>query len=157
MISAADLISFYERTYDVIKRQTEGFTHEESLLQFPFEGNCLNWVMGHLTTTRTNLLAMLGSSNTVWTFAEAKRYIPGSQPITTSADALDWEKIISAFDATQTLLIEQLEQTSQEKLNSAPFSKPLGKELAYYHYHEAYHAGQLELFRRLAGKPPVEF
>jgi hypothetical protein len=72
MISAADLIIFYERT------------HEESRLQFPFGGNCLNWVMGHLTTTRTNLLAMLGSSDTVWTFDEAKRYIPGSSPVTTS-------------------------------------------------------------------------
>ena len=32
----------------VVKRNLEGLTHEESLVQPQPGGNCLNWIVGHL-------------------------------------------------------------------------------------------------------------
>ena len=42
MIHPALLTEMYTQTYDVIKRQTAGATHEESLRPPPAGGNCLN-------------------------------------------------------------------------------------------------------------------
>jgi hypothetical protein len=45
MITAKDLIGASERNLGIIKAQTEGLSHADSLLQLPFRGNCLNWVL----------------------------------------------------------------------------------------------------------------
>lgn len=98
-ISSELLISQYHNTYTAIKRLTSGMSHEDSLLQFPFGGNCLNWTLGHITVYRLNLLAMLGYRETLWSFSEARRYIPGSAPITPeSTDITRFDMILAAFD-----------------------------------------------------------
>ncbi len=155
MIDAEQLITLYTTTYDIIKRQTADMTQAESQLQFPFDGNCLNWTLGHITVARCNLLSMLDETDTVWDWAEAKRYIPGSAPITSSEDACPLDKILEALDRTQERLTEVLKNTSQEKLDSPFEDKTLGETLAFYNTHEAYHTGQIELCRRLAGKKEV--
>lgn len=60
MTHPAFLCDLYGQTYDVIRRQTAGLTHEDSLLQPSHGGNCLNWVVGHITIARANILALLG-------------------------------------------------------------------------------------------------
>jgi hypothetical protein len=39
MITTTDLISSLERNLDIIKSQTQGLTHADSVLQLPFRGN----------------------------------------------------------------------------------------------------------------------
>ena len=34
----------FKTNHYILNRQIEGLTHEDSLLQLPFRGNCLNWV-----------------------------------------------------------------------------------------------------------------
>ena len=53
MITTEDLITALGRNLDVIKAQTKGLSHADSLLQLPFRGNCLNWVLGHIAGTRS--------------------------------------------------------------------------------------------------------
>ena len=48
------------RDYNVLLAQLEGLTHEDSLLQVPFRGNCLNWVLGHILTYRATMLEIVG-------------------------------------------------------------------------------------------------
>jgi hypothetical protein len=157
-ISSELLISQYHNTYTAIKSLSIGMTHEDSLLQFPFGGNCLNWTMGHVTVSRLNLLAMLGYREPIWAFSEARRYIPGSEPVTdASTDITRFEKILVAYDRSHEQMVYQLQQSTPELLTAVPphESQTLGETLAYYAQHEAYHAGQLELFRLLAGKGSV--
>ena len=48
MISSNDLTEAFARNANVIKMQTKDLTHADSLRQPPFQGNCLNWVLGHI-------------------------------------------------------------------------------------------------------------
>jgi len=70
MTIAETLADYYGLTYRVIKRQLEGVTHEESLVQPPFRGNCLNWVLGHIVVSRATVLTTLGEIPP-WSEAEA--------------------------------------------------------------------------------------
>lgn len=150
------LIRLYTKTYDNIKQQTQGLTHENSVKQFPFGGNCLNWNLGHVVVARWNVLALLGNRNDIWNFDEARRYIPGSDPIVEADDAIALERLLEILDKTQVALIQTLSSLSTDKLNSSVengiMGSSLGDELAYYQSHESWHAGQIELGRRLAGK-----
>lgn len=60
MITATDLIGALERNLNIVKSQTQGLSHADSLLQLPFRGNCMNWVLGHIATTRNAMLQFLG-------------------------------------------------------------------------------------------------
>lgn len=60
MITVTDLIESLERNLYIIKVQTQGLTHADSLLQLPFRGNCLNWVVGHIAANRNTMLYFLG-------------------------------------------------------------------------------------------------
>ena len=150
------LIRLYTKTYDNVCQQTSGLTHEDSVMQFAFGGNCLNWNLGHIVVSRWNILALLGNRQDIWTFDEARRYIPGSDPILSADEAIALDKLLAVFDKTQTALVTTLSDLSPSRLASPVENGAMGgsleDELAYYLSHEAYHAGQIELCRRLAGK-----
>ncbi|MEM8861918.1 MAG: hypothetical protein AAGD96_26650 [Chloroflexota bacterium] len=75
----------FETNYWVVTRQVDGLTHEDSLLQLPFRGNCLNWVLGHLLVSRQDALKLLGIDGS-WTEDEIARYKFDSAPITSADD-----------------------------------------------------------------------
>ena len=75
----------FKTNHWVFTHQTDGLTHDDSLLQLPFRGNCLNWVIGHVLVSRENILAMMGIQGT-WTEEEIARYRGGSEPITSADD-----------------------------------------------------------------------
>ena len=75
----------FKTNHWVVTHQTEGLTHEDSLLQLPFRGNCLNWVLGHILVSREQVLGMLGIEGS-WTEEEIGRYKYDSEPITSADD-----------------------------------------------------------------------
>jgi hypothetical protein len=155
MINSQDFVDLYTRNYEMIVQQIDELTHEDSILQFPFESNSLNWILGHITVARCNVLAILGAPNTVWGFAQIKRFMPGSPPIRTADDAYPFEEIIAALGQTQTILVETLQKGVD--LHQMKGDKTIHDHLSYYHFHEAYHIGQLEFCRQLVGKPSTGF
>ena len=152
MIDSAQLIEMYSLTHQVIRRRMEGLTQEESLVQPPTAGaNCLNWLMGHIVATRSNILAKLGQPD-VWTYEQASRYIPGSDAVDAEGlDALPIEEIMIAYDVSQELLVETLKTLSVDDLlvpdgeENSPGLPTLGGYLAFYHFHESYHLGQIDM------------
>ena len=44
----------------VLEKNLEGVSHEESLVNPQAGGSCLNWVLGHLTRSRNQALALFG-------------------------------------------------------------------------------------------------
>lgn len=148
----------YTHTYQIVTRLTAGMTHEESLLQFPFGANCLNWLAGHITVARLNLLAILGDKETIWDFGQARRYIPGSAPIVEiSPDVTRLDDILLALGRSQHRLEEALLLLTEDDLAAKlpDNAQSLGATLLYYAQHEAFHTGQIEICRLLAGKPHV--
>ena len=52
MITPQKLIDGFGLNLRLIKLQTEGLSHADSLIQTPYNINCLNWVVGHITVNR---------------------------------------------------------------------------------------------------------
>lgn len=145
----------FEFTHRLIHMQTDGLTHADSLLQLPFRGNCLNWVLGHIVDSRNTVLRLLGAQ-CIWTADECSVYGYGSDPITGEGKALPLERLLADLDESQNRIAAALESISPEALAAEieiwKGKTPLAEHLAFLHWHETYHVGQLELLRQLAGK-----
>ena len=158
MVNGALILSQYSNTYDVIMRLTADVTHEESLRQWSFNANCLNWLLGHVTVARLNLLAMIGDREPVWSFAQARRYIPGTPPITGDAPEIThFDELSAAFTRSHKRFstVLQLQPPEAFVTQIEEQGRSVGEELLYYAQHEAFHAGQMEICRAMLGKSPV--
>jgi uncharacterized damage-inducible protein DinB len=152
---ADTMIQSFARTWRVIHRQTEGLSNADSLIQLPFRGNCLNWVLGHILVGRNRVLELLGEPQ-LWGEAEKARYRTGSDPVTIEAQALPLERLLADLDRSQEQIAAALESVSPAYLaepeESGGDDQSRGQAVAFHHWHETYHTGQLELLRQLAGK-----
>jgi len=148
-------------TAGVIRKNAGDVTHEESLRSFQPAGNGLNWVLGHLVAIRSKLLERLGGEP-VWSDAECAPYDRHAAPLTNPAQAKPLPEIWRGFDLTQQRLLE-----AAARLTAAQLSEPLhdvaespaktrSEILAVLGFHDAYHAGQTGVIRRLLGKPPAD-
>lgn len=158
MIDAAGLNMILQRNYGVIQRQIKDITHEQSLMQPPFRGNCMNWVLGHLVMSRDRILVMTNQP-TLWTQEQRTRYERGSEPIVNGKDALPFEKISADLVTSQERIQGWLENAKPEDLevkiipHGIPTTEadPIWDWMEFLLWHEAYHLGNLELLRQVAG------
>ena len=151
------LLTMYTKTHHLIRLQSAGFTHKESLVEFPFGGNSLNWTLGHIVATRHNLIAMFEDNDPQW-YEPMRRYVYQSAPITPeSTDAVQLADIYTAFDAAQERFVAILSDLTIDDLERKVDHRTAGEKLAYYNFHEAYHAGQIELLRNLLNKGQADF
>jgi uncharacterized damage-inducible protein DinB len=134
-----------------LRVNAEGLTQEDSLLQPPGGGNCLNWVVGHIVANRNHILRLLGEEP-IWTDAEAEPYKRGSAPIRDSSHALPIERMLQDFDRAQERIRSGLDRAGDEGLAAAAGDKTVAEQVAFLHFHETYHIGQTALLRRMAGK-----
>src|SRR5690606_15782363 len=51
--------------YDVVERNVEGMTQEQSLARPAAGGNCANWILGHVVDVQNGLMQVLGE-DPVW-------------------------------------------------------------------------------------------
>lgn len=149
---ADNIIHVLTENHAVIVLQTKGLTHEDSLLQLPFRGNCLNWVLGHIVQNRNDMLKLL-EADPIWQPNEEAPYAPGSRPITNpQVPHLPLETIMQAFQQTQRHIIQRLHEIEPDELEHIN-GKPAGGmgRLEALLWHETYHVGQTEYLRQLAG------
>ena len=78
--SAETLIKMMEWNTGVIRMQTRDLTQAESMIQPPFQGNCLNWVIGHILTSRDTILKLM-KLEPVLSPGEMTLYDRGSEPL----------------------------------------------------------------------------
>ena len=153
MLDIQNLIGELEVNYNVIHRQIDGLTHEDSLLQVPFRGNCLNWVLGHIVASRNGILTSLGQEPILDEDTSAL-YRGGSEPITGPEDEhLPLEEILSLFEQSQKTILSALESIDPEELEIIPegSDRTRAKRISFLSWHETYHVGQTEYLRQLAG------
>jgi hypothetical protein len=155
MIDSQQLIQTLKSNLYVIEKQTEGLTHEDSLLQFPFRGNCLNWTVGHIVMHRDYMLKLLGGQP-VLNSEETELYAAGSEPITDDSKALRLETLLEHLQTLQQRLVAALEKMTPEDLavivESDERKRSLGQMLSGLGWHETYYAGHTDIQRQLAGK-----
>jgi hypothetical protein len=153
MVSTDKLVELFERSHWVIARQTEGLTHADSLLQLPFRGNCLNWIMGHIIVNRDKILIALGKPP-LFEEAESSRYQRGTDPITDPDSAVSLGKLLELLEESQELIIFGLKETASESLDAlidVEKGRTVRDRIEFLQWHETYHSGQLEILRQLAG------
>jgi len=152
MTTAESLSRYYKIIYNVVNRQLDGITHEESLIQPPFRGNCLNWVFGHLVFSRTSVLAFL-REELPWSKEETARYQRDSEPVTSADGAVPFDQLRGYFEVSHNRIMAGLQRISPEQMASVSDGKSaVGEEIAFLQWHETYQAGQLDHLRQLAGK-----
>lgn len=150
----ADMLRFlFDFSHIAITRNAAGWTDAESLVTPP-AGNCANWVLGHIVAYRSTVLALLGEEP-LWSEADQKPYT-GKADDFDPARARSFNAMLADLEITQERVRRGLERMTPEDLAAlaAPGDKrPRGPMLHFFQFHEAYHAGQLGLLRRIAGKP----
>ena len=146
---------------NVVRKNVGDVTHEESLRAFPASGNGVNWVLGHLVAIRSQLIGAIGGQP-VWSAQECEPYDRHAPPLEHASQAKPLAEIWRGFDLTQQRLLE-----AAARLTAAQLSEPLhdvaespaktrSEILAVLGFHDAYHAGQTGVIRRLLGKPPAD-
>jgi uncharacterized damage-inducible protein DinB len=155
VITTTDFIGGLERNLGIIKAQTKGLSHADSLLQLPFRGNCLNWVLGHMADNRNTMLRLLGEE-AILSEAHAKRYGYGSEPVCGEGDdILTLEQLLAVLKQSQSTLAARLSKITAEELarevQSFLGTTSLGQLIFFLFWHETYHVGQPEYLRQLAG------
>jgi len=150
---ADSLIKDYEFTTMLVHNFVDGLTQEETLIQLPFEVNCLNWVLGHIVTNRSHALEVI-SAEYVWQDDVRKLYQTGTENIKPDNESIQVDDLLKYLDESVELLKAVLDNVSDEYLSES-FTNYRGEKtreahLGGFHWHETYHIGQLEIFRALA-------
>ena len=149
------LLNQYQASHRVLHRNLDGIRQEESLKAPKDGGNCLNWVLGHLLSTRSLVLDLLGEKPVISPeHAQAYRH-EGGDP----ARFLKLEDLKVALDRTQELINAGFQKLTPEAANTPAYGSTVGEMLAVLAFHEAYHGGQVGIIRRSLGhegviKPP---
>ena len=147
-----------EMTREVLRINTRGLKHEESLVQPRPHGNCLNWVVGHLLWTYDYNLPVLGQEPVMGEDA-LERYERGSPPLRDPSEALDFRELLTAWDEAAeridagfaALTADALDQPARPVHADDP-GETVRERLSGFLFHQAYHVGQTALLRRIAGK-----
>jgi len=156
MITANDLSAGYALNVRLIKRQTEGLSHADSLIQTPYNINSLNWVIGHIAVNRDNVFRALGIEPLL-TEAQTQRYITNSEPVRKDGpEILKMEELLEVLDRGQQLIENELKKLTPESLvreiEIGERRVSLGSRLFGLYFHDTYHTGQTDLLRQVAGK-----
>jgi uncharacterized damage-inducible protein DinB len=108
-------------------------------------------VLGHIIVSRSRALAMLGAEP-VWSKEQSAAYAQESEPIT-DEEAYPLNQLVADLDTSQERLAEALAKSTMEDLDEKKEGQDrcLGERLSFIYWHEAYHTGQTELLRQLAG------
>jgi uncharacterized damage-inducible protein DinB len=155
MIDPEQLANAFGLNLNIIRMQTEGLTHEDSLLQPSFRSNCMNWVLGHIATNRNRVLTTLGEEP-VLSAEETVRYETSSDPITGEEEGiLTLVMLLAALERAQEKIAAALGKITVEELareiEVGDRTMTLGQRLFGLYFHETYHTGQTEILRQLAG------
>ncbi len=155
MIGPSDLVAAFERNTWVIEAQTEGLSHEDSLIQTEWNINCLNWVLGHIVQGRDDMLASLGHDRLL-SPEVSERYARESDPVVEDGpNVLELSELVALVRSSQERIATviggmTLEDFAEERTRGDR-TYTVGSSAHFRYFHDTYHTGQTELLRQIAG------
>ena len=155
-MQASFLAKSFAYTADTLLAQLSEISHEESLRQPIARGHSINWLTGHIVSSRSTPLNHVGAAP-VWSEAARQRYRNGSPPVgADSPGVLRLHELLRLFECSQERLNAGLLRLSEADLArpSGYGENSLAESLLYFHFHEAYHVGQLTMVAEALGKSP---
>lgn len=143
----------------VVRLNVDGLTHEESLRQPQPGGNCLNWIVGHLVWVYAGALKLLHQEPVVRQDT-LSRYARGAPALRSPDEARDFGELLATWDELTRRMEAGLAAFPAEELSlPAPHSpdddpdETMRSLLSTVFFHQAYHAGQTAVLRRIIGRP----
>ena len=141
--------------YEALFRNLEGISHEESLVQPMPAGNTINWILGHILATRNPLHQLLGVEQ-AWPAELAYRYTGLDGAGWTPDAAVALRTIAAELARSQQQVMAAFDEMSSHTLaRRANDGRTVAEVFGFFHFHEAYHTGQIALVRRIVGRPGV--
>jgi uncharacterized damage-inducible protein DinB len=160
IMNGRDLARLFTASAMALEMNLKDLSHEDTLLQPPGGGNCMNWVIGHVLATRSQLFVMLGLEP-FWSEDQTRVYERGSRPLTEPQQALPLDELRAKFRESQEVLLARLPEVTPAELET-PLPEPgeilgdtVGSAADFLQWHEGYHMGQIGTLRRLAGRDGV--
>jgi len=147
----------FRRNQRLVHSQAEGLTQEESLAQTEYNVNCFNWVLGHIVSSRGDILELLGAER-VMNSEQAERYLRESDPITEDGPGvLALAELLTLLDTTEDALEAALDSAGHEYMaEELPVdgdrTDSRAAQVMFGYFHDTYHTGQTDLLRQLSGR-----
>jgi hypothetical protein len=156
MYGPPEFVRAFARNVAIAEMQADGLTHQDSLIQTPYNVNCFNWVVGHLVTGRDDILNYVGGSP-VWSPETEERYRRESDPIVEDGPGvLPFVDLLQALAESQRRIEQSVGDLTEQQLAvetmSGDRAVSLGSRIRFGYFHDTYHTGQLEILRQFAGK-----
>jgi hypothetical protein len=154
------LAASFSISQQIILGNVMDINHEESLKQPQLDGNCLNWIAGHILASRASILEMLGEKPFL-SEQEEKPYRRGSGPLKPGDECVEFDKLRAGLMQAGGIIVSKLKSLDDDFVEAEidPKEVPIPTEeptrnglLTFLLYHEAYHVGQLGIGRRLLAK-----
>jgi hypothetical protein len=147
---AQQVLDDYRFHNRIMHQFIDGISHEESVLQLPFEHNCMNWILGHIVTNRSHAMETVAAAHE-WQSDVRKLYHTETPPVTPESPSIKFETLIAYLDESVETLQNALEDVSEEWLEEN-HSNYRGEKTRYahltsFHWHESFHLGQLEILK----------
>ena len=124
----------------VLNKNLEGISQEDSLKRPDDKVNIINWVVGHIVTSRDDLLEDVSGKRHLQD--EYSKYYGRGKQLPDNDSALDIETIKKDYTRLTDEITKVLDEGDDEK----------DQRVAFFMFHESYHAGQLGVLRKLLGK-----
>lgn len=152
MPQARLLSRLFEMNYGALFRNLEGISREEALVRPERGGNCINWVTGHIVASRNKVLTLL-DQHPIWPAPLAHLYSGREDSGWTVETAADFDIIRADLARSQKSIMAALDGTDARHLSKrSDNGRTLAEVLSFFQFHEAYHAGQVGVLRRIVGK-----
>ena len=147
----------YALTASRFDKALEGLTDADVRKRLTNNSNPMIWIAGHMTTTRCNLLGMLGGQvEHPW----GDQFGRGS----TVGDETDFPPladIVSKWREVEEAFKQRLEELTDEELSAdAPRDFPVEDKtirgaINFFAFHEVYHFGQMTLLKKCLGQGSI--
>ncbi|MEX0826250.1 MAG: DinB family protein [Acidimicrobiia bacterium] len=153
-----DLVSRgFKRNVQIVEAQAAGLTHEDSLMQSPYNVNCFNFVVGHIVTSRNALFRNIDGEG-LWSSDDGlERYRREADPIHEDGEGV-WKlpDLLEALRVTQAKIEGRIGAATPEylaeEIEVEGRSASRDARILFAYFHDTYHTGQTDILRQLSGK-----
>ena len=154
------LVHSLTRSQALLQRYTGDLSPQEQLHRATPKGNCVAWLIGHLTLSDRRSLGRMGVTDLPPLPEGFEKRFSRDEGSPQASDFGDVSVLMPLFNQHRGMLIDFVKRARPEELNK-PFEQPHpmfstpGELANFMALHTSMHAGQITMIRRSLGRPPI--
>lgn len=144
----------------LMRRYLEDLKPEEYLHRAVPNGNCVAWLVGHLTLSERRILGMVGVTDLPSLPEGFEKRFSREETAPRACEFGDVMILLPLWNEHRAKLIQAVKEATPEQLEK-PLEKPnprfstAGQFVNYMSHHATLHIGQITIIRRSLGRPPL--